>query len=258
MIEGFPEYANGARVIAARSADLATGRIELTLVPETIDLVIFSRCSDVGRSVVETAVTVNGNRTSWGGCGSGTSTRPAMADLGVAVGKPASFVMTVSGEPGSDRIGSFALAIGERIPFVDYPLPPRPDELGRLDEVLPAGCTEATCPGIVIIRSDPVDPTRPMLRTVTWQTLRSIVMVAQTPGFLHVRVAGVTVATGEWWDYEAGGYATFGDEDGRWSSFGFDPQAGEAVTVEIVPEHITGAWQAVLIPTAVADSPPLG
>jgi hypothetical protein len=253
MIEGFPEYANGARVIAARSADLAAGRIELTLIPEAVDLVIFTRCSDVGRSGVTTAVTVNGRPTTSGGCSTGTSARPAMDEVGVAVGEPANVVMTVGGGSGSDPIGTFGLAIGERVPFVDYPLPPRPEELRRLDEALPAGCTEATCPGTLIIRSDPADPTRPVSRTVTWQTLRSIEMVAQTPGLLHVRVSGVTVVTGEWWDYGAGGYGTFGDEGGGWSSLGVDPTEGDRVTVEIVPEHITGAWQVVLTPTDVAD-----
>ncbi|WP_204034806.1 hypothetical protein [Micromonospora qiuiae] len=47
------------------------------------------------------------------------------------------------------------------------------------------------------------------------------------------------------------GSGMYGDEGGEWKrEFGIDPRRGEAVTVEVVPEHVTGAWQVVLVPAA--------
>jgi hypothetical protein len=262
-VEGFPEYANGARVVAARSAELPARRIELTVVPTTLDLVVFRRCNGTDDQVaLIEKLTVNGHDLSSGTCGG--AVRPsAWERLDVTVGKPATFAMTITGAQRFDgthnvdmsipEAGTFGLAVGERIPFDKYPLPPRPSvTLGPLDQVLPAGCTEALCPGSLIIRSDPADPTRPVRQIVTWQTINSIDMVAQTPGLLHVRVNGVEIATGEWWDYKMTGNGMFGDKDGEWKRLGLDPHPGDSVTIEIVPEHIGGAWQVVFSPHSVS------
>ena len=259
-IEGFPEYAGGARVVAAKSAALSQRRIELTIVPTTLDLVVFSRCDGTGEKVtLKAALTANGHDFVSGGCTSGTFRPQGWGGMDVSVGKPATFVMTITGarqpdEAGGDDVpipdtGTFGLAIGERIPFDRYPLPPRPSgTLDPLPEVLPAGCTEALCPDAVIIRSDPADPTRPVRRTLTWQTMRGIDMVAQTPGLLHLRINGVEITTGEWWDYAMSGSGMYGDKDGDWKGFGLGLRPGDSATVEIVPEHITGAWQVVFSP----------
>ncbi|MBY8874182.1 hypothetical protein K7640_20345 [Micromonospora sp. PLK6-60] len=254
-IEGFPEYAEGARVVAATSAPLAERRIELTMVPRTLDLVVFTRCTDVGVEVtLEHTVRVNGHPLVSGSCGNAGANRPSKWDgLGVVVGRPVTFVMTVTEAAGSATASVTAtvgLAIGERIPFDRYPLPPRPfGPLGALDQMLPAGCTEAVCPDAVIIRADAADPTRPVRRTLTWRTLQSVDMVAQTPGLLHLRVNGVEITTGEWWDYYCRGNGMYGDQGGGWKrEFGLDPRPGDQVVVEVVPEHLTGAWQVVLSP----------
>ncbi|WP_410809630.1 hypothetical protein [Micromonospora sp. 067-2] len=263
-IEGFPEYANGARVVAAKSAALPERRVEVTVVPTTLDLVVFSRCDSAGEEVVlEMALTVNGHDFSGGTCAGALRPR-GWKDMDVAVGRPATFVMTItrakragSAEAGDVQVpipavGAFGLAIGERVPFDRYPLPPRPAALGPLDQAFPAGCTEAACPQAVILRSDPADPTRPVRQTVTWKTMGSIDMVAQTPGLLHLSVNGVQITTAEWWDYTRGGNGMYGDRDGGWKrEFGLDLRAGDPVTVEAVPEHLTGAWQVVLTPEGV-------
>ncbi|MEV6815927.1 hypothetical protein [Micromonospora sp. NPDC051296] len=230
------------------------------MVPTTLDLVVFMRCDGVADDVmVERELAVNGNHVAGGSC-DGTLRPADWAGKGVAVGEPATFVMTItgaqrSGDAGSVSVpvpenGTVALAIGERIPFDQYQLPPRPaGTLGPLENNLPAGCTEALCPNVVIIRSDPADPTRPVRQTLTWRTLTSIDMIAQTPGLLHLRVGGVEVGTGEWWDYEMAGFGTYGDERGEWKrKHGLDLSPGDQVTVEVVPEHFTGAWQVVLTP----------
>ncbi|MEU3453227.1 hypothetical protein ABZ671_06450 [Micromonospora sp. NPDC006766] len=258
-IEGFPEYANGARVVAAKSAALPQQRLELTIVPTTLDLVVFTRCDGTGEKVtLEAKVTVKGHDFVAGGCG-GTFQPGGWYGSDVPVGKPVTFVMTITGAQRSDdtggghvaipETGTFGLALGERMPFDQYPLPPRPSEsLAPLPEVLPAGCTEELCPDAVIIRSDPADPTRTVRRTLAWKTIGSVDMVAQTPGLLHLRVNGLDVTTGEWWDYAMGGYGMYGDKDGDWSRLGLGLHPGDSVTVEIVPEHMTGAWQVVFTP----------
>ncbi|MBM0227028.1 MULTISPECIES: hypothetical protein [Micromonospora] len=259
-IEGFPEYAWGARVVAAESAALPERRIELTIVPTTLDLVIFTRCAGTGDNVEpDEKVSVNGHFLFGGGCG-GSSRQMSWDGLDVAVGKPATFVMTIAGAKrfdGTDLVpvaipdsGTFGLAIGVRIPFDQYPLPPRPSgPLDPLHQTLMAGCTERLCPDAVIVRSDPADPTRPVQRTLTWKTIDSVDMLSQTPGLLHVRVNGVEIITGEWWDYAMSSSGRFGDRRGAWKrEFGLDLKPGDPVTIEIVPEHITGAWQVVFSP----------
>jgi hypothetical protein len=262
-IEGFPEYANGARVMAAESAELPQRRVELTIVPTTLDLVIFSRCDGTGtKAQLEQKVSVNGHDLASGSCGSASRMRD-WDGLDVAVGKAATFVMTITGvqrlddETGNVHLqipetGTFGLAIGERIPFDAYPLPPRPSTLRPLE--FPAGCTPAQCPDGINIWSNPFDPTRPVRRTVIWRTMESLDMVAQTPGFLHVRVNGVEVMKGEWWDYKMLYFGMYGDEGGAWKrDFGLDVRPGQAVTIEIVPEHITGAWQVGFTPAGTAE-----
>ncbi|GAB3945080.1 hypothetical protein GCM10027614_36280 [Micromonospora vulcania] len=245
--------------MAAKSAALPDRRVEVTIVPTTLDLIVFDRCGGTGDGVVlKIALSVNGHDFVEGTCGG--ALRPSRWDgRDVAVGRPTTFVLTVTGARRSAETGdvdapipdagTFGIAIGERIPFDRYPLPARPTALASLHQMLPAGCTEALCPDAVIIRSDPADPMRAVRRTVTWKTMDSIEMLAQTPGLLHLRVDGVEVKVGEWWDYAMNGHGMYGDKDGAWKrEFGLDLHPGDPVAIEIVPEYVTGAWQVVLIP----------
>jgi hypothetical protein len=256
MIEGFPEYADGSRVVGAESAELPEHRVEVTVVPTTFDLVVFTRCEGAGEKVkLEEMVTVDGRDLAGGTCG--VTTRPTDWEaLGIAVGKPATFVMTITRayrleETGEVEVpipqtGTLGLAVGERMPFDAYPLPPRPPALRPLDESLPAACTAALCPDAFTVRSDPADPKRPVRKTVAWKTADSIHAASQTPGLLHVRVNGVELMTGEWWGYEASSSSMYGDMGGAWKhEFGLDVRPSQPVTIEVVPEHVTGAWQVV-------------
>ncbi|MFR9777207.1 hypothetical protein ACL02O_14235 [Micromonospora sp. MS34] len=252
IIEGFPEYAHGARLVAVKSAALPQRRVELTIVPSTLDLVVSTRCD---YPLLQEQLSINGHvYESHGDCGA-VQMGPGWDRYGVVVGKPATFVLTITGTRPLDQSGeirtqvpasgTFGLAIGERTPLDQYPLPSRPSgALGPL--ALPAGCTEVPCQGFVIIRSDPADPSRPVEQTVTWKTIDSIAMDAQTPGLLHLRVNGTEIKTGRWWDYAGYSDGMYGDQDGRWKrDFGLDLRPGDPVTIEIVPERITGAWQVI-------------
>ncbi|MEV0720546.1 hypothetical protein, partial [Asanoa sp. NPDC050611] len=230
----------GARVVAAASAALPERRVEVTVVPTTLDLVVFTRCGDGGSTAsVNSQVTVNGHLLTEGACtGAARWGADTWPDYGVAPGRPATFVLTVT-DTATDlpAAGDVALAVGQGVPFDEYPLPPRP--AGSLAPLPPAAA------GAVVLASDPDDPTRSVRRSLTWQDIDSIHMRSQTPGLLHVRVSGVQIATGEWWDYQAGGYGTYGN--GK-PGFGVSARPGEQVTVEVTPEHVTGAWQVVLQP----------
>ncbi|SNT64434.1 hypothetical protein SAMN05421812_11736 [Asanoa hainanensis] len=259
-IEGFPEYGLGTRVTAAASADFAVRRVEVTLVPSTLDLTVFTRCDRVSdTTAIDMTVTVNDHELTGGTCGAAARWSTWTPELGVVKDRPATFVMTITGARRFDgeqtvaapipETGTFGLALGERVPFDSYPLPPRPSgPLPPLDEN-PSFCSTARCLDAVIIRSDPNDPTLPVRRTLTWKPLSTIDLVSQTPGFLHLRVNDVEIATGEWWDYEQGGHGVTGDQGGQWKEpFGLDPRPGDRVTIEIVPEHQTGDWQVILKP----------
>ncbi|RIV39959.1 hypothetical protein [Micromonospora radicis] len=258
--EGFPEYTGGVRVVAARGASAPTRRVEVTMVPTTLDLVVLTRCAGFGQGIsVERTVHVDGRAVADGTCRDGSLQPSDWAGLGVEVGRPVTFVLTLdsawqSGEMGTvvvpiPRQGEFGIAVGERVPFEDYPLPSPPaGTLTPLAEAeLPAGCTAARCPNVVIIRSTPDDPTRPVRLELTWRALGAAHMVSQTPGRLRLLVDDREVGTGEWWDYRATGLATYGDEDGVGRPTG-DVDPDDPVVVEVLPEHVTGAWQVVLTP----------
>ncbi|TDC39779.1 hypothetical protein E1211_03170 [Micromonospora sp. 15K316] len=250
--EGFPEYAYGARLVAAKSAALPERRLELTIVPATLDLVVSTRCDD---ALLQEELTINGHVfDARGDCGQ-VHLGPGWDRYDITVGEPAKFVLTITGARSASRLseirtqvpaaGTFGLAIGERVPLDEYPVPPRPPKtLGPL--ALPAGCTALPCQDFVIIRSDPADPSRPVRQSVRWKTVAAIHMVAQTPGLLHLRVNGIEITTGRWSDYSMNPDSMYGDQDGRWQrEFGLNPRPGDPVSIEIVPEGVTGAWQVV-------------
>jgi len=233
-IKGFPEYALGARVVAAEVADLPAKRIEVTVTARTAALTLFTRCQSAPDTTIEVEVSFLGSALTWGGCG-GAYEPANLAERGLRTGVAETFVMTVTG--GTARSGRFGLAVGEAVPFADYPFPPRPATLRALDGPAPAECTiDALCDRPTVVRSDPDDPLRPRQQTVPAVTVTGIELVSQTPGLLHVTVDGKLVGTGKWWDYEAGTYGISVPATG---------QAGE-LTIEIVPEHVTGAWKAVV------------
>jgi hypothetical protein len=261
LIEGFPEYSWGARVLAARQVALPVTRLALNVNLTTLDLRIFFRCEGGDDGIhFEHRITIDGVTATEGVCAGAAGVSPQrLAERGVRTG-PATVELVIlravrvpldgpQVEVPIPARGTIAFAIGERVPFADYPFPSRPPgPLRSWEGMLPAGCTPVECPDTVIIGSDPTDPGRPVRRTLTWQTVRSVEMAAQTPGRLHLIVEGVTVATGEWWDYSTGGVGVGGEAEGEWKTrYGLDLRPGDRVTVEIIPEHVTGPWQVVLM-----------
>jgi hypothetical protein len=63
-------------------------------------------------------------------------------------------------------------------------------------------------------------------------------MVSQTPGLLHVRIDDELVDTGEWWDYAQDAHQVAVPDAVR--------AGGKDVTIQIVPQDVTGAWFAAI------------
>jgi hypothetical protein len=257
LVEGFPEYRWGAKVIAAKVERLPIKRVKLTFVPTTLDLAWFERCDYVDETApdasLEIEMKINNIKVGGGGCGG--SVRPAdWSAFGVRVGKPATITLTVTGASQFDQqkqhvvdvpvrgTGTIALALGERLSFKDYPLPARPATLKPLEQIGYGGADRG---GTYAIECYPADPGRPVSLVVTWPGGLQYEAVSQTPGFLHIAVNGKDVADTEWWDYEQG-------SSGGWLNRDTEGmprlKKGQRVTITVRPEHVTGAWTVHLWP----------
>ncbi|MBX6749977.1 MAG: hypothetical protein IRY85_09980 [Micromonosporaceae bacterium] len=168
-----------------------------------------------------------------------------LASLGAVPGEPVTYTATVTdgvGPNGSVDLpvpehGTFALAVMQRVPFEEYPLPPRPETLPSLDEQIPPDTAFE-------MRSDPLDLDRPVSRTLAWSADAQLHILTTTPGFVHLSINGTRVATHENWGYDvAETVVRLGDEA--------MPQFAEGAVVIITaePEHITGEWAIWSTPT---------
>ncbi|HEU5469178.1 MAG TPA: hypothetical protein VFV67_00885 [Actinophytocola sp.] len=246
-IEGFPEYASGARVIAAGSGALPHRTLTVRFVPASLDLTVFTRCDNPGRQLM-VRLEVNGGPLSPGGtCGGGHGfPEQAWTDGGVRVGAPAEVTLTVIGgqSPEGDLLpipdsGAFAMAIGEAVPPDEYPYPPRPATLDSLDDVgLPGTSGE--------LRADPADPNRPQQLSLTWPGPLELQAVINTPGRLRILVDDVEVLSLDGWAYYPQGAST---SDDLWPELvGLRLAPGQLVTIRVLPERASGDWKVTLHP----------
>lgn len=236
LIEGFPEYAGGARVVAASTAQAPARSTSVTFTPTTLDLVLFTRCTERGKH----AIVVGGVRLfeTEGGCGIyGTGPGSLGKEHGATIGRPLTITLTFTAAP----TAGFGFAVGERVDASAYRFPPRPAVLKPLRTQEVAGPTLTGQGGVV--RADPADFNRPMSVTFPWNGLRSTSMVAQTPGELSLRLNGKELSRGEWWDYQQGEIADRG-VDGKELTLdrGFGLKTGQRVTLEVTPRRMTGDW----------------
>ncbi|MGR6322018.1 hypothetical protein Q2K19_15575 [Micromonospora soli] len=247
-IEGFPEYLNGARVLSAASASLPDTTATLTFVPTTHDLVFFTRCDP---PELDAQLILPDGGMAGGRCGSshGGFTEKGLSFAGIRVGKPATIRLEAIGTLSLTRpprlgplpaTGTFAVAVGERIPFDEYPLPPRPATLPPL--AIPPGADTT-------VRSTPGDALAP--RTIEVRSRKRLTFFAQmqTPGTLRVMANGREVTSCVKWNYDKtsttpsqteidnGCYEELipGDSDKPVKN-------GDAITVTIEPQHVTGDW----------------
>ena len=249
MVGGFPEYAAGARVIAASA--LPVPRDGLLFTPTTTDLVFFERCDPPesapkldakGEPVLGPMhyLWLNGHQLFGGtGCGGSWATNLTDPASGLLVGRANSLTVTFAAKPDI----SIAVAVGERVPVDQYVFPARPAELAPLDtEELDYRDPENKGWKPAVLRADPADPNQPVQTTVVWRNDLHLMQRSQTPGAVTVTVGGVTIGRSQWWDYgqtlNDGGYSA--DWKGKL------PKPGQLVTVTVTPERMTGEWMVAL------------
>lgn len=239
-IDGFPEYQGGARVIGTAVAELPDNAASVRVVPDTLDLAFTYQCDTPLR--IEVRVAGDELLTDTLCIPDGGAVQPigpeALSAFGVAPGEPATFVATATAAVAfgvSDTLplpehGRFALAVMQRVPFEEYPLPTPPAYTHLIDYMVPDGAE-------LLMRSDPLDPNRPVSSTLAWTARRQLLIISIAPGFVHIAINGVPVATHESWDYR------FALSDVLLGNEGMPQfEEGALVTVTAEPDHMTRDW----------------
>jgi hypothetical protein len=98
--------------------------------------------------------------------------------------------------------GTIYLAVAERVPFAEFPLPPRP---AVVHPPKPDGI--GTEPGGQILHSDAADPQKTQTTKIIWRYGYdySLAILPSTPGVYTVALDGIPVGTVETYDYRGGG-----------------------------------------------------
>jgi hypothetical protein len=260
----FPEYAQGGRVVATKTASLRDGPLTVTIVPDRLDFTYTNACPEVGPTVeIWLELTVNGHDEGGMTCGAtageayGSDDSSYWTTVGMDVGKPAVFTftpraykVTVAGsDDQSDPTpialpdSTFSVAVLQKVPFDQYPFPPRPAKLSLLN-VAAYGLGSSN---IRRVDSDPAHPLAPKMLTFTFpdcgkgtpSNCVDVASTSQTPGYLSISIDGIVLDQAEFWDYTGAG-----------SSFSIGPttaglhlHAGDQVTITVTPQYVTGAWQ---------------
>jgi hypothetical protein len=253
----FPEYQEGARLVAQEWADLPTNSVTVEFMPNSDDFVIFEHCfaESSERSLVM-VLTVNGHFAGSGDCiGAATRRFGDLAKYGGAVGRPLVITMTVGFEsvgelpekaedirpPDSTVTGEVAVGAGVPVPVSAYSFPPRPETLEDIDHD-PGFPGEGS--GEINIRADRNDPDAPQTLNVTWSGPYRLLVSINTPGRIEVLINGEAVHDVDSWDYGGvSGFTILGEEDGP------HLPPGQTATITVIPERTTGDWSVQLSET---------
>ncbi len=266
-VNGFPKYAGGGQLIAAQTAPLDKS-ISLTINPTDLGLEFSDRCSAADQSLeVEITMSLADGRKLTVGCSASGGTyasEDSQADH-LTPGVPTSLTFSANayrvttgsnGEqtgrtPAALPAGTYSIGVWQKLPFDQYPLPPRPKTLPTLN-IAQYGLGDGA--SIKTVRSDPTNPLAAQTISFTMPACvkatadcNPTAATSQTPGFLHIAVNGVAVNTAEFWDYSGSG-----------SMFNIEPdmpnaphlRAGDLVTITITPQYVTGAWEFAVTPVA--------
>ncbi|MET7751394.1 hypothetical protein [Micromonospora sp. NPDC005367] len=256
----FAEYSGGYRVVAVGSAPVSAKRVQLTWTVNSTDVRFFSYCPGLASKHVslDAEIAINGEPAATSmNCLSEVNQGPTGSEssLGVSAGDTVTVTYTVTGAqdmkgagrrlPTIPAQGTVHFAVAEKVPFTQYPLPTRPAEL---EPPKPDGM--ASEPGTRVVRSDRADPDKPVSVTMPWHRGYDFTVVPQTPGIYGVSVNGVTVLTGEVYDY-AGNGPNASCQVERNDQAVCVPELesvrdGDEVTITVTAQHATGPWLAEL------------
>jgi hypothetical protein len=235
-IDGFPEYADGARVVASTQRSGTSPRqLSVSFTPKTLNLVFWTRCTGEREQRLVIGSWEAGS--SSGTCGPTARwfTPVNLAAHGVQAGEAVTVTYDVAG-------GAAALAVGEDVDPADYPYPSRPATLRPLDVGRSTGSQ-------VVLRANETDPNRPVSVSFAWDGPYSASFVAQTPGRLVTTVQGKPFTTDSWWTYEQ---SRHNNQIDNTLLDGTKLVKGQPVTVTVTPERMTGDWALTL--GSLADS----
>ena len=244
----FAEYADGYRVVAVASAPVSAGQAATRWTVGSTDVQLFTYCPGLPGKVsgLDGDVVVDGSSSTSTTCD--PELRQDAFDEGwpsvagaLTVGRTATigFKVTDAQGPGAERVaapkqGTIYLAVAERVPFADFPLPPRP---GVVHSPQPDGI--GTEPGGKVFHSDPANPRKTLSTKIVWRSGHdySFAILPSTPGIYTAAVDGVPVGTVETYDYRGGG-------KGWTCDAGALPKIanGRTVTVTFTAQYATGPW----------------
>ncbi|HEX5995033.1 MAG TPA: hypothetical protein VFY84_07820 [Jiangellales bacterium] len=258
----FAEYARGYRVVAFGEAPVSAKKVQFTWKVGSPNAEVFTYCPglpDEGMSL-DAELVVDGGPVGSINCNSELHQDPSGTGEGiltrapVSVGETATVTYRLFGAQdarGRSRPaaiptqGTVYVAVAEKVPFTQFPLPPRPATLAP-----PKPDGMASEPGTKVVHSDPADPNKPVTTTLTWRRGYDFTVVAQTPGIYRLSVNGVNVLTGEVYDYAGNGPST-GCQVKREDKGFCVPELqsvkdGETVAVTVTAQYATGPWLAEL------------
>ncbi|HZM82294.1 MAG TPA: SigE family RNA polymerase sigma factor [Candidatus Limnocylindrales bacterium] len=253
----FPSYFQGHRIAFTQRLGFDEVDTGFTFTPSTLELRVWLACTHPDPEVmVRVLIEINGQPYISGLCTSKTNLDSHVSSdvnagtiekAGLRVGVPATVRIRVNDPytaipsprpsgpywtPGGSipAHGTVIVAIGEKVPFEQYPLPPRPRELVPLGrdriEVLE---------GSTRIRSGaPV--------VVTWSGDMRVVVRSQTPGEFVIKVNGKPLWSAAAWDYS---------QSESMYDFPARPELaplGSQATITVEARYTTGDWVVTIGP----------
>lgn len=249
----FDEYSGGYRVVAFGQAPMSSKKLQFTWTIGTLDTTFYSYCPGLPSNAtwLDEQYAINGTSVNSLNCVSDLSQpqppHPTFKlPAGIGVGDTVTVTLTVTGAQDGmghklstvPTVGTIFFAVAEKVPFDEFPRPPRPTNLQppHVDDM-------ASEPGTKIVLSDPADPNKTVTTTLTWHQSYDITLIAQTPGIYSVAVNGVEVLTRQVFNYAD--HEGIGCVAGQFHT-GFCKSGlaadGETVTVTITAQYATGPW----------------
>lgn len=239
--DGFRLYEHGRELVGSAVMESGERSVSLTVTPTALPLILVTECS--GEPEIDLFVE-DGQAFGGSSCNGWASQDAAgWADLGVTVGKPATFTMAI--DPASTTPGRAALAAYQAMPWDAYVFPPRPDALPEM----PAPDQDDVA---ALLESEPGDPNAPRELTLD-HGMMYMDMYAQSPGVLRLRIDGVVLDPIYFWDYGYRPDSLIWPTAGDGATVPPKP-ADPPVQVEVIPSGFTGDWQIRFVGCRLLDN----
>ncbi|NUO61239.1 MAG: SigE family RNA polymerase sigma factor [Hamadaea sp.] len=257
LIDGFPEYALGNRVVATGTATDEATPTKVSWTASTSDISVYVRCRASEETDIRITFGVAGGELGQMICGAAPD--GPRTGVGTAGSWPIEKVMNAGITAGASVVMSVSLgivrrpapadvavdfAVAERVAWSDYPFPTKPTVLPELDSN-----RVDQLPGALRLQPPTDDPMQPVTTKVPWGPRYTMNISQHAVGLLHLFVAGVEVMRcGNWsWDLGGCGY-TLDPDDGDLRLKLPKLAPGTEVEITVVPEHAAADWAVWLAP----------